>query len=485
MALDHASLESLRQHHPAWRLLCSDHAPLVVSFLHRSFVAPNRRAVAAEDLAEWLEDELFRLREGLGPGAFPRSAMDYLNDWANPEKAWLRKYYRQGTDEAQFDLTPATEKAIAWLASLGERSFVGTESRLLTLFDLLRQMSEGSERDPLKRLAELEARQKELDAEVARLKRGEVAVLDDTGVRDRFLQFTQMARELLGDFREVEANFRRLDRSVRERITLWEGSKGALLQDILGERDAIADTDQGRSFRAFWDFLLDAERQEELGQRLNQVMALPAVQQLQPDTRLRRVHHDWLEAGEHTQRTVAQLSHQLRRFLDDQTWLENRRIMHLLQGIEAKALAVREQPPLGPWVSLELGPELHLPMERPLHTPSHPVALQGGVLQDAVAELDASALYEQVVVDKGPLVLAVRKALQAQAQISLAQLLEATPLAQGLAELVAYLQLGHEAFRVVVDEREADRVGWWGKDREGRSVWREASLPRVIFVRQG
>jgi hypothetical protein len=36
------------------------------------------------------------------------------------------------------------------------------------------------------------------------------------------------------------------------------------------------------------------------------------------------VHHDWLEAGEHTQRTVAQLSQQLRRFLDDRAFLENR-----------------------------------------------------------------------------------------------------------------------------------------------------------------
>ncbi len=74
----------------------------------------------------------------------------------------------------------------------------------------------------------------------------------------------QGARELLTDFREVEYNFRQLDRRVRERIALWEGSKGALLEEIMGERDLIADSDQGRSFRAFWDFLLSSRRQEEL-----------------------------------------------------------------------------------------------------------------------------------------------------------------------------------------------------------------------------
>ena len=195
-----------------------------------------------------------RCASTLGEDAFPKAALDYLNDWAAPDKGWLRKFYRTGTDEPQFDLTPATEKAIAWLAHLSERQFVGTESRLLTLFELLKQMSEGSEADPAKRIAELHKRRDDIDAEIARVRAGDVPLLDDTALKDRFQQFMQGARELLTDFREVEHNFRQLDRRVRERIALWEGSKGALLEEIMGERDAIADSDQGRSFRAFWDF---------------------------------------------------------------------------------------------------------------------------------------------------------------------------------------------------------------------------------------
>jgi hypothetical protein len=53
--------------------------------------------------------------------------------------------------------------------------------------------------------------------------------------------------------------------------------KGALLDEIMGERDAIGDSDQGRSFRAFWDFLMSSRRQEELTELLDQVLALPAV----------------------------------------------------------------------------------------------------------------------------------------------------------------------------------------------------------------
>jgi len=189
MILEYADLEALRTRHPAWRLLRSDNAPLVASFLHRVFVAPNVRVMPAAGLIEALEDELFAVRERLGSDAFPKPALDYLNDWAGPDKGWLRKFYRQGSDEPQFDLTPPAEKAIAWLSTLTERSFVGTESRLLTLFELLKQMSEGSESDPAKRLAELHKRRDDIDAEIARVLSGNVPLLEDTAVRDRFQQF--------------------------------------------------------------------------------------------------------------------------------------------------------------------------------------------------------------------------------------------------------------------------------------------------------
>ena len=484
MPLDFATLDALRIHHPAWRLLRSDHATLVASFLQRVFVAPNVRVMAASDLAEALEDELYALRQSLGEDAFPRSALDYLNDWAAPDKGWLRKFYRPGTDEAQFDLTPSTEKAIAWLAQLAEREFVGTESRLLTLFDLLEQMSVGSEADPAKRIAELQRKRDEIDAEIARVLAGDVPLLDDTALKDRFQQFMQGARELLTDFREVEHNFRQLDRRVRERIALWEGSKGALLEQIMGERDAIADSDQGRSFRAFWEFLLSRRRQEELTTLLDRVLALPAVADLQPDARLRRVHYDWMEAGDHTQRTVAALSQQLRRFLDDQAWLENRRIMDILHGIESKALALRETPPPGQVMEIdESGATVELAMERPLFTPSVKPVIAALTLQADDEDIDPSALFDQVFVDKVRLVRHIRQALQERSQITLNELVASQPLQQGLAELIAYLQLGSETFGTVVDENVVETIPWSSMAADGVALTRRARLPRVIFTR--
>jgi hypothetical protein len=484
MSLDYNTLDLLRQNHPAWRLLNSPHAPLVASFLHRVFIQPNERVITQADLVEALEDDLFALREQLGAETFPKAALDYLNDWAGNDKGWLRKFYRQGSDEPYFDLTPATEKAIAWLGTLTERTFIGTESRLLTLFELLRQINAGSEADPQARVAELRRRRDEIDTEIARVLDGDVPLLDDSAMRDRFQQFMAMSRDLLSDFREVEHNFRTLDRGVRERIALWEGSKGELLEDIMGERDAIASSDQGRSFRAFWDFLMSSARQEEFSELLERVVALPAVAELKPDARTVRVHYDWLEAGEHTQRTVAQLSQQLRRFLDDQAWLENRRIMDILRGIESKALGVRATPPKGEFTAIAaIGADIELPMERPLYAPALKPCIADRVLEAREVNLDTAVLFSQVVIDKAALSQHIRRALQGAPQVTLRELCERRPLQQGLAELVAYLELAGEGYKSTIDEAAEDLIVWWGVGRDGQEQTKQARLPRVIFVR--
>lgn len=482
MTLDYSTLELLRQNHPAWRLLCAKHAPLVASFLHRVFLAPNVRILSQADLVEALEDELFALREQQGAEAFPGSAQSYLNDWAENDKGWLRKFYPAGTDEPHFDLTPATEKALAWLEGLTERSFVGTESRLLTLFELLRQMSEGSQADPEVRIAELHKRRGEIDGEIARILAGDIPLLDDTALKDRFQQFLQLSRELLTDFREVEHNFRTLDRRVRERIALWEGAKGALLEEIMGERDAIADSDQGKSFRAFWDFLMSQTRQEELSRLLQQVLALPPIVEMRPEARLQRVHYDWLEAGEHTQRTVAKLSEQLRRFLDDQAWLENRRIMDILHEIEAHALALREDLPAGDFMPLaETCARIELPLERPLYRPPVKPLIAAIALDEGDAAVDTAVLYAQVVVDKAELARHIRQELQVRAQISLGEVISHHPLRHGLAELVAYLQLAGEWPQTAVDEDQQEQVTW----QSATGMTRQATLPRIILLRNG
>ena len=225
-------------------------------------------------------------------------------------------------------------------------------------------------------------------------------MLDATGVRDRYQQFATTARELLSDFREVEENFRLLDRAAREKIAAWDGSKGDLLADLVGSRSEIAGSDQGRSFQAFYDFLLSESRQDELAELLARVAPL---RRIDADRRMRGIHHDWSEAAERAQRTVRQISEQLRRFLDDQVWLENRRVLDLVRAVEGAALALRDNPPtLGLEVD-EPGVAIALPFERPLYQPPAAAAVES-LIPPTTEEVDPDLLFTQTFVDQARLV---------------------------------------------------------------------------------
>ena len=115
--MEYGHLQRLRECHSGLRLLAAEHLPLLASFLHRAFVIRSR---------------------GQAP--------------------LLRKFYPEGSDEPSFDLTPTTEQALSWLSSLGRREFVGTESRLQIVFDLLREITFATEPDAARRIAELERR---------------------------------------------------------------------------------------------------------------------------------------------------------------------------------------------------------------------------------------------------------------------------------------------------------------------------------------
>lgn len=122
-------------------------------------------------------------------------------------------------------------------------------------------------------------------------------------------------------------------------------------------------------------------------------------------------------------------------------------------------------------------------MERPLFSPSIKTVIANVALEAGEADMDAAALFSQVRVDKAALAGHIRQSLQTRAQISLGELLQTRPLAQGLGELVAYLQLASEAPSSVVDETTLESVEWLAQDDGSGPLTRRAQLPRVIFVR--
>lgn len=478
--MEHDYLVKLRQH-PTWQLLRADNAPLMISFFYRAFIQTNSRSLRQNQLVEKLDDTLFHLRQIHGDKAYPKSAKAYLTDWAHSDNGFLRKYYATNSDEPEYDLTPASEKAIEWLRSLEQKQFIGTESRLLTVFELLKSILQTTQTDPQQRIVELQLQKSLIDAQISRLQQGEFISYDPRQVKERFYQLEETARSLLMDFRQVEENFRQLDRHTREKITTSDKQKGQLLDEVFGEHDQIGDSDQGKSFKAFWGLLMSPAKQEEFNDLIQQVLSLAEVKACTPDELLPRMKYHLLEAGEKVQRTSSSLVEQLRRYLDDQVWLENKRIMAIIHAIEKQAVAIKQQPPKDKdfMFLAETKVQIDLPMSRSLFRPPSRPIVSSAALSSGIAEFDTDLLYSQHYVDVALLQARIRKSLQTQTQITLEEICQQHPLEKGLSELVAYLNLATHENGAVIETDKSVKIEWLNTE----GITKSAMMPRIIFTR--
>jgi len=474
--LDHEYLDKLKQTHPALRLLNADNNSLIISFFYRVFIQPNRRSILYSELHAKLNDYLYHLRDLHGEDKYPRSAKNYIDEWSNDNNEYLRQYYSAHHDEPELDLTPAAEKVIEWLLSLERKQFIGAESRLLSLFQLLRNITHEAEQDPELRIAELERQKNRLDIEITQIRAGIVSEHDGRKIKEQFLLAEETARKLLGDFREVEHNFRMLDREARERIAVSNEQKGDLLDIIFREQDSIQTSDQGKSFKAFWEFLMSPSSQDELKTLLTMTADLHEVATLGPVSILNQIDLALFTAGEKVYRTSVSLTEQLRKYLETQAYLENRRIMEIVKNIEKQAIAIRSIIPKEKTFSVlnSFNPSLEFIMSRNLFSPPQNPVITVDKLTTGNMNMALDVLYQQTFIDENELLNNIQYALRDRTQISLTELIELFPIKKGIEEIITYLHIASKDLRATISN---DIQTWCVL------ATKKIQLPQIIFVR--
>lgn len=488
-ALSFDYLTEFKQHSGALRLLTSPHFPLLASFFYFSFIKNNRRAIPYQELISLLDYHLQEIRDSYGDTLFPKSAKAYIDDWINQKVGYLRKYMPVSSDEPECDLLPEVEKAVRWLQELQGREFVGTESRLKMVLDLVSDLVHGTSQNSEDKLANLRKQQADIAQQIVAVEQGMDVGLSATQVRERMFLASDMARQLLGEFRQVEANFRTLDRQTRKTITLEELHKGKVLEQVLSGQDVIDNSDEGSSFSAFFELLMSASMRENLRQDLKQLLSLEQTKEFaQNDELLRYLYSYLLEAGTKVNQTKQQITEHLSRYIQEQSQ-DNRRIIELIRQFEAKALEqlelVKDDKSLQ---ANEFGglddfyASISTSMSRHLFQPKQKEQLDSSVeLADSTPEVDLTALFDVSQVSETQLLHNIELSqYHNQGQTTLAQVIEQSPIEQGLDEILTYLKIACEQqIHAHIDEGKQQTIRWQMSNGE----YRQIAVPLVTFVR--
>jgi hypothetical protein len=462
----------------AVKLLRKEHAPLIIAFLWSTFKTEHRQTYRNRELTTRLSDFLFRVNDV--EVHYPKEARLYLETWT--QDGFLRQYYEEHEEEATFELTPATEQALLWISDLDKSEFVGAESRLLQVFNLLRELALGTTNDKEARLRQLRIRQAALEREIAAIENDEILRLDPTRIREQYFLVEETASKLLSDFRQIEENFRILNSKAREEQITRQGSRGEILDDIFSAQDAILETDQGKTFNAFWSFLMNQQRQDELDDLVKQLFALPELQGLQAKSLVPRLKMSLVEAGDRVNKTTDRLIEQLRRFLQSRSFLENKRMAEIITDIEQLALKVKNDPPPGRvFASLEGKALVNLVMDRaPFEPPAVLQLATTNLAQGSADDMVTAGLYEQHYVDPAELKARIQELLRGRDQISLLEISETIPFSKGLSELVAYFSIAtawENRQKAVIHPEKKE---WIVYQKEGRNY--RIEMPETLFL---
>lgn len=226
MAIDLSGIDDVRfilDHHKAVKLLRKQHAPLIIGFLWMAFRGSHRHTYGSRELTTLLADYLYAANEV--EELYPRPARFYLEEWTG--EGFLRQFYEQQEEEATFELTPSAERALLWISELDRREFVGAESRLLQVFQMLQDLVYGSSEDKELRLTRLRRQREEIDKQIQAIEDGTLAPLDATAMRERYALIEESATKLLSDFRQIEENFRDLNARARQEQITNQAGRGA------------------------------------------------------------------------------------------------------------------------------------------------------------------------------------------------------------------------------------------------------------------
>lgn len=456
--------------HPSAELLRKTQAAFILAFLHAAFKQTGLLQVENEvlqaRLADWIGKH--RATEEFDAG---RGARDYLEDWCSARVGWLRRTLPPVTEVAVFELTAASEKALSWLEELRGAAFVGTESRMESIFGQLDALLTESSGDIEQRLSALRSRKSQIEEEIARIENtGEVWVLDSRQVRERFLRLIEEARTLMSEFRQVEENFREVARVVVERQADQAETRGNIVGGVLDSHDQLRESPQGQSFYGFVRLLMDPERREKFEEQAARVQQLPQLETGDRENQLLlrllpslRLEQD--KVGDSTRR----LASNLRRALETTQLAERRRVRELIGEVQQLALRVKDRPPQEPLLEVAEMLPVWPGMSRPLWNPT--AALKSGGLQPgADREIDAealSALAEMAHMSLTRLQEQIEASFGEDTWVSLRTVLKKFPPEHGLLEVLGYLVLAardrdrHDLPWDRVEIVEIDQVRWY------------------------
>lgn len=449
---------------PSIELLRLRNREMIVEFLVQTFI--NKQvAISSENihtqLADFLEGHEVTSDEDNeinSSDTYETKAKKYIQLWTN--SGFLTNYPdEQG--EVFYELSAHSSKSIDWLTSLKKEEFVGTESKFNSILNQLKELVEFTNEDTEKRIQLLEEKKLEIEQQIQRIKIGEdVKVFEEFEIVPRFNQLNQSAKELLSDFKEVEDNFKEITKGIYQKHADGSLTKSDILAFTFDALDELKDSQQGKSFYAFWSFILNPDLQNKW-ESLTKELYLTLEEKSIPidDPFLKGMKNHLYNSGRKVYKANDKMAEKLSRIIRENESSKSEVTKKLIQEIK-KQLVEISKTRKKPEISFELETEfdINIPFERKLTTEQSEEVTYTNKPKIADEDITSSnhlgKLFSQSNIDKELLRKRIKDILKEKSQTTLLDVVENYGgLEKGLPELFGYIGIVKEFKHVINPEK--------------------------------
>ena len=481
------TLSEVLNQSPSVELLRLRNREIILLFLYETFYH-KRHTVSYEHLSMQLTDYLTYMHvEGDEENgieqydSYEEKAKKYIQRWT--DKGFLRNWQDE-SGEVFYELSSYTSKTIDWLLSLKREVFVGTESKFMNLFGQMKELVEFTNEDAEQRIRMLEAKKTEIEHQIQAIRAGgDAKVFEEYQILPRFHQITQSAKELLSDFKEVEDNFKSITKSIYQKHAEGELNKGEILGYTFDALDNLQHSQQGKSFYAFWDFLLSPSLQNTWDRLVDGLYdTLDERHIATEEAFLKNMKQYLYAAGKKVYKANDKMAEKLSRIISENNSAEIATTQRVINDIQSTLIELAQHN-LRPDISLEIETiaDVNMPGERRLtlerNTDTNydlPIELADSDIADAS---HADSLFVRHSVDRAVLNQRIKQALQRKRQVKLQDVIEQNRgLEKGLAELFGYFSVLKNYKHTTSNEK----VCMVEFDHEQK---KSITIPEIIIVR--
>lgn len=469
---------------PSVKLLKMRSAEFFLAFVTSVF--DEQMAIGEEKLQMLLENMLDNQREDITDEDINKETLSESNEAKAKRliKEWTDKglfaNYQNEDGEIIYELSSHTSKVIDWVTSLKKEEYIGTESKFKTLFSQLKDLVEFSNEDREKRLELLRQKKEDIERQIESLEMGEeIEVYEDYQIEPRYNSLNKLAKELLSDFKEVDDNFKEIIKQIYKRQTDNEGKKN-ILNYIFDAYTELKDSQQGKSFYAFWEFLLSSELQKEWDELTDLLYKTLDKRNIDSkDKFLKEMKKHLFDAGEKVSKTNDRMSEKLSLIIRNNGNSDTQATKQVINDIKKMLLnTAQNKERNNASLSYEVV-ELNLPLERQLNlTPKQEIEYKNVPTEASlgITELERlDKLYNNHQIDRKILCKRIDMILSGNTQTTLAEVIEQNNgIEKGLSELFGYIAILKEYKTVVSDDRKQEIA--FSKDKT-------ITIPEIIITK--